>query len=1048
MAVLSTMNGNKEALFAFLLAVSRWGSNGNVAPLMLMLGRVYVEKTFDKQHLSDVQMELDSLKAEMENKNEKWLSFAKVETDALESKQEAESEHQAKEELIQKLKEEQATVKSLQKSYEEALSLVDEELQKNRALDLENKKLENLLEEVKNQAASMDFSDEKDLKVSYEAVLTAKMVLQKSLAEEREKSVKLEKANREALGLRDAESRQNRIFKKEMDRLVEDNKKMAILEVDVRERDASIESLKAKIDEQEKILLDTETEKAELIGRLESEQANNMQGSSRLKELEEMTAQKNALLEDLKDLHTQEQQKVENLQSKTVELESLLDEERERCAGLEKAIADEKQKAIDEDIKHKVIRDESEDLNTKYERVKNTLQGTLDENSFYEKKYNEMKMTLKLAQENAKTWEDQLKLARNENTASSSEHTRILAETNALLNSEKEKTVALHEEIRSLEKAMRDETTNLQYSLERSDALSYEHAKTLEATRKKLAEEKGKALAFEAEIKRLNDSLGTEQIALETLHKLLEDSKGASTEQVQKLGEKEKNLYLEKEKNAALQLQIADLTAMLESEKDSLASLHKLLEDSNARSSGHSNTVDETKKELLTEKAKNAALQRELDRFKSNGVTEKSTVQNLTAKLDESRSLSEHHVKTIENIKMQLDFEKEKNAALQKEISEVNASLTIERGTKDSLLESIGHGSDVSTEDILKEEVMVLNRRLAASKANYKGELEKEKEKSKNLKDEMVRMSGEIGSMKLTMTKLQEKAKSAETELSQLKDGKRHVTASNDTIEKLVETNQKKENLLIQQKAELSALKKELAETMEMLDDGDSTMDPENKMRELQSENKQLKSRVGVLFHKLQAVTKSSNSRIENLEGDKTGIESVLEEKDNKIKSLMDQLDTSPHRLVKEKQSEIDKLREQLITGMVDRKTEEELEKSATRQMQKLQASLDKKETLLIQRKEEMKTLSRKLAEAKDAHKSEIAKVQELELKIERGDFNKEVAKLKALTESQSEYFTELKRRESAMKNEVERVKSIQLSDMMVATSLPRSLVARPEHSS
>jgi hypothetical protein len=226
---LSKIKQNKQTLFAILLAGTRWYTGGVLIPLTFVVCRLLLEKALDRRNVVALKQKLDLIQGQMGKFN---------------SMDEANDADKIYDETKEILKAEQRSVKTLQKSYEEALALVDDELKQNRHLrkemdliDEENKKLKKSIHAVTDQADSSE-----DLQRKIKALEEKKNDLETLLRNERQNISALKASEREALALRDAEARQNRVFKKELERVKEDNKKMKGLVVEVTEKDLIITS--------------------------------------------------------------------------------------------------------------------------------------------------------------------------------------------------------------------------------------------------------------------------------------------------------------------------------------------------------------------------------------------------------------------------------------------------------------------------------------------------------------------------------------------------------------------------------------------------------------------------------------------------------------------------------------------------------------------------------------------------------------------------------------------------------------------------------------
>jgi chromosome segregation ATPase len=1002
---LSKIKQNKETLFAILLAGTRWFTGGFVMPLTFVVCRLLLDKALDRRNVVALKQKMDLIQRQMGRFN---------------SMDEANDAAKVYDETKEILKAEQRSVKTLQKSYEEALALVDDELKKNRNLrkeldlvDEENKTLKS------SHAIEVKFGgSSEDLQKKIKALEAKKKDLENLLRAERQDTSALKASEREALALRDAEARQNRVFKKEMERLQEDNKKMKGLVFEVTEKDLIISS-------------------------------------------------KDQNIEVLEKESSEKQVKVEELEANRKDLMSVVDSEKERSSNLDGDLQNEKAKSqgLEKDLEAETHRGvEKDEL---YSISKDTLAAEQAKTASLDGVQRQLTEELQAErltvakQQDTIGEKDTLIAIMKEFEAEIQTITETVQSkdadshesTKAMLTSMTEKLTQMKEEHKQIPELKKHVTSLEQSMAEKESVLSAENAKTGALNKKYEALKLTLSSAFEertsveqkfAELRKNYDQVSDAK-------KLLDFERETTTKLHQEVGELTHMLSIAKSSNVKLEMSLDEKTNVAEANEALLTETNEKVESLEKETTNmkqeitdltasldvvttNSKNAEEIEAERDGEKEKNTKLQKDVDDLTTSLDEELSKVDRLENTLKRKEATitdSEATIESLEAGNRQLDGENKKFQEVESEVGRLNNYLGSMKLTVDELQESLEDRQNQVNE--LTEK----NATLTAEKENIN-------EERKMFQTEERRRQQSLANVDQDLQAELDKLKSLTQENAQLKAAD---SRTEETMKKLQSTLEKKGTILISKEEDIARLQKELANAENKMNNESSTSD--HQVNALATQNEKLQQKQEEVYKKLEDLTFSSQNIIKELSASLEIKEKTLNQQQEKVQSLQKQLeakDSQKDEAINDVANRIDEefrgIKKQLNdtkTGYESEKLKvinlEALKKTSQKMIQDLEAILDKKETILSQKQEDITALKQDLEKTGEACESEKMRSSELEEKIKKGDFSGEVAKLKALTESQSEYFHELKKRESSMKkNLADATQKLKLRDMLLVS--------------
>lgn len=983
-------------------------------PMSFIVCRLMLERVLDRRNVAALKGKLELMQSQLLGRYG--------------SMDEAKDAAKVYSETKETLKAEQASVKSLQRSYEEALALVDEELKKNRTLrreldkiDEENKVLKtDLHSSNKNKDRSLSIfggSSSEDLQKKIKVLETKKKDLENLLRSERANIGALKASEREALALRDAEARQNRIIKKEMERLQEDNKKMKGYQYEVTEMNLDISN------------------KDEIIERLEKE---SLEKQAKVEELETNRKDLMSMIDSEKERSTSLDGEVKEQRNKSHGLEQDLQAEREHGVEKDKLYSICEETLAEEQAKTASLEGLKCQLTEELEAERSTVaqqQETISEKD-------DWIATLKAFEAEMQTLTD---TPQPKDVTQEATKTMLTSMTNTLtqIKEDNKQIPELKTQVQCLEQALAEKEAALSTESARAETLNQKY----EATKLTLSS------AFE------------ERTAVEQKFAALE-------KEFDQVSDAKQLLVYQKEACAKLHTENSELNSILTVAKASNLNLQSSLDDK-------TKLVEANEAMLTDANAKVASLEKETSEMKQQ-------ITDLTASLDGATEDS----KNVAEIESERDAEKEKNAKLKKDINELNTNFD-EVNEKVRRLEKTLKRREVTIKDDevaissleasnreLKEEnkslqdvdaeVSRLNNYLGSMKLtvdelkdslesrdsqikvlNQKyAKLEEEKEEviaeKKILQAEEQKMKQNLASVDKDLQAESNKLKSLTKENEELKETD---IRTEEIIKKLQSTLEKKETVLVRKEEDIARLQNQLASAEVTVSKVSSASD--ERFNDLAAQNLSLQKSQEEVYHKMEDLTFSSQKMIKDLESSLESKEKSIGEQQGKIQSLIKQLEAKDSqkneatRAVADRMDEEFKgIKKQLHETKAGYEAEklkvinlEALKKTSQKMIRDLETILDKKEIILSKKQEEIAEMKQGLEQSTEAFEAQRMKTSSLEEKIKKGDYSTEVAKLKVLTESQSEYFDELKKRETSMKrNLADANQKLKLRDMLLVS--------------
>ncbi|KAL3930190.1 MAG: hypothetical protein SGBAC_011869 [Bacillariaceae sp.] len=977
---LSKIKKNKETLLAVLLLGTRWYTGGFVMPLSFVICRLLLDRFMDRRNTLT---------------------------------------HRGQLATPEQLAEGDVNIQSVMRSYEDAMMMVDAEVKKNRDMQLEmefsnseNQRLKGLLDDATFASQYSSAAPTGDLQKKIDELENRRSNLEEMLKSERQAKQALESEKKEAVAFRDAEARQNRIFKKEIERVQNDAKQMKRMEIEISEKAGVI----AKKDKTIAQLEQESAKKERKIGELESSIQELMNTANAMKQqladLNQSLDKQKSVVQSLEDKveETQlkasekgqlydlsmktlgvEKEKNDALETKVVELSDTLDANREKLQDREATIAarddviqrlkgyESKSNELTEELLLK--ENELEEAKISIESTEADLALTMEKLSTVEEEnkqiavLNEQLDALELCVSEGefelRTEKANLETMTNECDATKTQLEATLAETATLANAhnelkekyeavsdamelleaEKQTTGRLNGEVENLTKSLESSAetiANLRHTLNQKTTLT-------EAKVTLLAEFESKNESLQQEIKSLNKQVSEMTSALEDA-----DIKEKRAE------EADVALEAEKEKTAELEKKLAETTAALGEETDKARDLEKTLGDN----------------------------QRKIED-------------------------SEATIGSLEVFKQKAEEESRRAEEIQSEVSRLNNYLGSMRLNVDELQETL------EEKECKIAELSEMNASLTNGKDDLASQYTSSKAEQKQLQAELEKMERK---MKFENDKL--------TTLSQQNQELKEVNLQRaDKLEEL-------QSWLSEKDAAVEIKEDEIARLQKEIDDSKTRFTEERSVtmeiaRDLRAKNERLQSKEAEALENLEELKDSSNECIQLLKTSLEETKSALKEEQLKAQSLENRVNSKEVEkeraiggLTERMDEELAGIKKQLAGAKSKYEAEkarvvtlESTRKASQKMIHDLEAVLDKKEVLLERRLEEIASLKGSLEESVESRKAKEAYASELEEKVRNGEYS-------------AELITELKTRENHMKKSLADAtqNTLKLKDMILAS--------------
>jgi chromosome segregation ATPase len=778
--------------------------------------------------------QLESVKLELSGQVGRSISRDGIQSQVESSKQDRESLQVAFDEARELLKAEQLQVKSLQMNYEEALVLVENELKKSRT---QRSEMDSLVEENKRLQSRMhlkpsDASDQMNLK----DLESRNADLEKMVSVEKEKVASLEKSQKETSAFRDAESRQNRIYRKEMERLTEDNKRMKGLEVHLGTTSQTIASLELKLSvlknksHQEKSKVTAlETERSKLQTTLESEKTT----SSHLRA------------------------SLDQAELKAVELKDYCDKKKD-----ENAVLEERYSKLKSDAKVKL--DEGETKNNEYEIEVKSLKETIKSKQtnlevlkqIHDHTIETLEATsnvvVSLKEENKQISELNKKIDALDMTLMEKE-SQLLTEQNRVadLTSEHNNIMRTLTSAMGERKKLDEKLAEMEVTFEAEVAKKKALEETFNNERKAHATETKYSVGLSQEQRRLEDEVATLKYNLEseaTKNTVLQQSITAISEskmqlEVFKDAELEKKEYTilqnketietlkmiqseyeqEKDRSKDVESEVSRLNNYLGSMKISIDELHESLEESQAELNEMSEQNKSFRKENETLEHDLKTLQKEHEQVLATNTPTQGTIKKLMVTLEKKETVLDSKQEIITKLQEEVnetarEFDEQKSTSL-----EMNKGIVVEneklRKSIDKMnrrLEEIKNSSQKVINDL---EQSLAKKDLCLTEKNAMiTSLENQVDVSEVQKTKETKTLESLKYDDFLSTKKQISEAKAAFEAEKLKvvNLKALKSTSQKIIQDLEASLDKKESTLSEKEVEIATLRMELAETLKI----------------------------------------------------------------------------------------------------------------------------------------------------------------------------------------------------------------------------------------
>ncbi|CAJ1962006.1 unnamed protein product [Cylindrotheca closterium] len=982
---LAKIKKNKETLFAVLLAGTRWYTGGLVMPLTFVICRLLLDRLME-QRISSI--------------------------------------HRGKLATPEQLAQGDMNAQSLIQSYEEAMRMVDAEAKKNRDIQLEmefidseNQRLKALLDEANAQAIVSQYDSPRaapsgNLQKKIDELEKLRSNLEEELKTERQAKQELESEKREAVAFRDAEARQNKIFKKEIERVKNDTKKMKEMETEISEkndliakRDKAIAQLEQESGKKEQKIGELESNIQQLMATVDSlkEQMANLNESldkerrvvqsleGKLEETQQKVTEKGQLYDISMKSYGEEKEKNSSLQTKVIELNDTLDAERVKLQDREATIV-----ARDDVIgRLKGFESKSHELTEELLSTVNELQDTKKRKESTEANLTSTMEKLSAVEEENKQIAvlneqlDALELCVSEGEAA------LIAEKASLKTTaqERDATKAQLEDILAEKETLENQHNELKEKYEVvSDAMEL-----LEA-------EKKTTVRLNGEVDTLTKSLEDSEAKNVSLQHTLNQKITITEAKVTMLAESESM-------NASLQQEISDL-------KKQVSKMSVALEDADVKEK----RAEEIEAAFEAEKAKSAQLENKLEET-TTALDEETTKASKLEKtlLDNKRMIeeSEATIGSLEVFKQKAEEESQRAEEMKTEVSRLNNYLGSMRISVDDLQETLQEKENKIAE------LSAVNATLTTGKDDLASEYTASKAEQKQLHEQL-----EIMERKLKFEN--EKLATLSNQNQELKE------VNLQSKEKLVQL----QSSLSEKDAAIDSKDDEIVQLQNSLDESTSRFTEERSVavdiaKDLRARNEKLQFKEAEALEKLEELKESSKETIQKLKASFEETKASLQEEQSKVQSLQEKLrskeaerDEAIGGLTERMDGELADIKKQLADAKSKHEAEkakvvvlESTRKGSQKMIHDLEAILDKKEILLERRMGEITTLKESLAESVKLCKAREARASEVEEKARKGEYS-------------AELIAEMKTRENHMKKSLDDAtqNTLKLKDMLLAS--------------
>lgn len=784
-------------------------------------------------------------------------------------------------------------------------------------------------------------------------------------------------------------------------------------------KDKQIEDLNKKVDGLNKVISEKDAKITELNGKI-------TELENQLKACQEQCAADKAACE-AKKAELQEQintlaKEKSNLEIQVKENRELIEQLRSQITDLKQQVEDWKKIAGDKDTKIKELENSIKELNTKLETA-NTANT-------------ELKEKLATANQKITDLESQITALKAENT----ELKNKITELEGKLGAKDAEIKTLNETIKTLEKdkvkletekakdkeqyekdkkVLEDKLQETKDSLTAKEKELGEVKTELEQVKKDLAAEKEKTASLTEQVKAKDETITKLNKDIEELKAQLAKAKEGNTTVIkeketiikekealiEKLNsekaELEKQLEVEKTKNANLEKQVADLNTKAD----------KAAEDLNKANA----KITDLEKELAVEKEKNKTLTEQLNKITTdleNKTKEVETLNNTVTELKEKIA------------KLETEKEKDKEAceqakaALQEKLDKANQELT----TKNTELDNI------------KKELEQAKKDLAAEQAKNAGLTEKTKaqeEKIAGLEEQLKALQGKLDKADTDLKAANEKIAELEKELAAKDADNKNLTAQVEKLGKDLEAKTTEVNNLnakivelekqVSEKTakgeadakEIERLKNELADLKAQLEKKNTDVENLNNqivtlketVKTLEGKNTELTNNVTRLekeVKELKEKLETANNKVTELEKENAGLKA-----DNKnLTDKVTELDKQNKALTKEKET-LTKEKEEISNKLTKAESEKEqlnkdkqaLQQEVEELRKQLQACPADATDQINKLKEKIADLEKQINEKKKDIAAKDAKIEELSNKLmgansEIADLNKKLRDL------------------------------------------------------
>lgn len=822
--------------------------------------------------------------------------------------------------------------------------LKDRNVQKDLgSLGQENQRLKRLLDDMNVEVIGRHIASgpEEDMSKIIVELRKERDDLERQLKAERQGKSMLQSDQKEAMAIRDAEARQNRIFKKEIERLQNDTQTMKDLESEIEAKlnvIANKERMIANLEQDSSIkqsrIVDLEEEKQKLLSAIDSEKESKASLSDALenkhdtvrslekalKETKKEIGEKRQLYEITMKMVTHEKEQSTSLDTKVQELTTLLEAEQKTVQEQQSSIT-----------------------------MKDAMISSLKE---YEYK------TLKITEE-LRSKEDELKAMKKDEEFNKAVLSSTMKKL-SVVEEENKHTVDFKQQVVSLTRSMMERDAKLETMAEMYNATKSELQSIRDANE-----------ALEKDYSDLKASSESSTEAKNLLAKEVETSKCLQNE-VDALNE---SLKTAKDSNTHLQHNLDQKTTLVEAKQT-------LLTESTAQAESLQKQVDELKEQmtelnlvaqdadtieiraseaealLLAEQAKTSDLKTKVEELTAIAEKETRKATEFEGKLENKQSIIEACEATIERLegfKQKAEDESTRAQDIQSEVSRLNNYLGSMKLNVDALEESL--------EEREREiaELNAINNALASGKDQLSAKHTESKTVERQLQEQLERM-------KMDLSMEAQKFMALQNENEQLKEADQQTKKAMDDLKSSLQTKQ----LAIQRKdTEIFRLQR--------------TTEENEKLQEKEKE----------LYKKLDNVTASSNDVVNDLKANLEKTKASLREEQWKVDSLREMLES------KSKDTpvtgggndatmgdEMKAMKSKYETEKANVVNLESTRRTSQKMIRDLESILDKKEAILAKKQEEIAALTETLAEVTESQSGHIseAKKREISKKISHAD--------------------------------------------------------------